>query len=269
MQAVEVGRGLEALFSPKSIAIFGASDDVTKIGGRPVQFLRKYGYAGAIYPINRKGGTVQSLPAYATVRDVPEVPELAVVAVPPQGVLEAVQDCAARGVRAAVILSSGFSEMGEEGAKLQARIGDVARASGMRVVGPNCLGSIGVPEKSIATFSVTLESALPPPGDVGIVSQSGNLGSYTMRLAAERGVGISRLLTTGNECDVDIADGIASLARDPGTSVILCCMETCRNGPKFRVALSLAREAGKPVVLLKVGVSDAGQAAAASHTGAL
>ncbi|MGE4244265.1 acetate--CoA ligase family protein, partial [Ramlibacter sp.] len=91
----------------------------------------------------------------------------------------------------------------------------------------------------------------------------------TKRLAAERGVGISRLLTTGNECDVDIADGIASLARDPGTSVILCCMETCRNGPKFREALSLAREAGKPVVLLKVGVSDAGQAAAASHTGAL
>ena len=266
---VEPGRGLDALFKPRSIAIFGASDDVTKIGGRPLQFLQKYGYRGAIYPINRKAGTVQSLQAYASVRDVPEVPELAVLAVPPQGVLEAVRDCAARGVRAAVILSSGFSEMGEEGAKLQATIGDVARASGMRVVGPNCLGSIGIPEKSIATFSVTLEAALPPAGDVGIVSQSGNLGSYTMRLAAERGLGISRLLTTGNECDVDIADGIASLAKDPGTSVVLCCMETCRDGAKFRQALAMARDAGKPVVLLKVGVSDAGAAAAASHTGAL
>jgi acyl-CoA synthetase (NDP forming) len=269
VQVREAGRGLDAVFRPKSIAIFGASDDVTKIGGRPLQFLLKYGYAGAIYPINRKAGTVQSLQAYATVRDVPEVPELAVLAVPPQGVLEAVKDCAERGVRAAVILSSGFSEMGAEGAKLQAEIGDLARASGMRVVGPNCLGSIGVPEKSIATFSVTLEAGLPPAGDVGIVSQSGNLGSYTMRLAAERGIGISRLLTTGNECDVDIADGIAALAADAGTSVILCCMETCRDGPKFKQALALAREAGKPVVLLKVGVSDAGRAAAASHTGAL
>jgi acyl-CoA synthetase (NDP forming) len=269
MQAQDIGRGLDALFRPRSIAIFGASDDVSKIGGRPLQFLLKYGYPGAIYPINRKGGTVQSLPAYASVHDVPEAPELAVVAVPPPGVLDVVTDCAVRGVRAVVILSSGFSEMGAEGARLQAQIGDVARDSGMRVVGPNCLGSIGVAEKSIATFSVALEAALPPPGDVGIVSQSGNLGSYTMRLAAERGVGISRLLTTGNECDVDISDGIASLARDPGTTVILCCMETCRDGAKFRQALALAREAGKPVVLLKVGVSEAGSAAAASHTGAL
>lgn len=265
----EAGRGLDALFKPRSIAIFGASDDVTKIGGRPLQFLQKYGYAGAIYPINRKGGTVQSLRAYAGVGELPEVPELAVVAVPPDGVLEVVQACAARGVRAAVILTAGFSEMGEEGARLQRAIGEVARRSGMRVVGPNCLGSIGVPEKSIATFSVALESALPAAGPVGIVSQSGNLGSYTMRLAAERGIGISRLLTTGNECDVDIADAIASLARDPGTSVILCCMETCRNGAKLLRAMAMAREAGKPLVVLKVGVSAAGSEAAASHTAAL
>lgn len=266
---VEVGRGLESLFKPRSIAIFGASDDVTKIGGRPLQFLQKYGYRGAIYPVNRKGGTVQSLPAYASVADLPQVPELAVMAVPPEAVLAAVKDCAARGVRAAVILSSGFSEMGEAGSRLQAEIGAVAKASGMRVVGPNCLGSIGVADKSIATFSVALEAAFPAAGPVGIVSQSGNLGSYTMRLAAERGIGISRLLTTGNECDVDIADGIASLATDPATLVILCCMETCRDAAKLVRALAMAREAGKPVVVLKVGVSAAGSAAAASHTGAL
>ena len=269
VENVAVGRGLDALFKPRSIAIFGASEDVTKIGGRPLQFLQKYGYRGAIYPINRKGGTVQSLQAYANVADLPEAPELAVMAVPPESVLEAVKDCAARGVRAAVILSSGFSEMGEAGSRLQAEIGQVARSSGMRVVGPNCLGSIGVADKSIATFSVALESAFPTPGHVGIVSQSGNLGSYTMRLAVDRGIGISRLLTTGNECDVDIADGIASLATDPATSVILCCMETCRDAGKLVRALAMAREAGKPVVVLKVGVSDAGSEAAASHTGAL
>lgn len=269
MQALEVGRGLDALFSPRSIAIFGASDDVTKIGGRPLQFLQKYGYAGRIYPINRKGGTVQSLPAHASIAELPEAPELAVIAVPPEGVLDAVKDCAERGVRAAVVLSAGFSEMGEEGSRLQAEIGRVARTSGMRVVGPNCLGAIGVPDKSIATFSVALEASFPAPGPVGIVSQSGNLGSYTLRLASERGLGISRMLTTGNECDVDIADAIASLAADPGTSVILCCMETCRDGGKLRQAMAMAREAGKPLVVLKVGVSEAGSEAAASHTGAL
>ncbi|SFM18600.1 acetate--CoA ligase family protein [Variovorax sp. OV329] len=266
---MDIGRGLDAVFQPRSIAIFGASDDATKIGGRPLQFLQKYGYAGAIYPINRKGGVVQTLPAYASVAEVPEAPDLAVVAVPPEGVLDVVRDCARRGVRAAVILSSGFSEMGEAGSRLQSQISQVARDSGMRVVGPNCLGAIGIAEKSIATFSVALESAMPAAGNVGIVSQSGNLGSFTMRLAAERGVGISRLLTTGNECDVDIADGIASLAGDVSTSVILCCMETCRDGERFVKALDLAREAGKAVVVLKVGVSEAGSEAAASHTGAL
>ncbi|CAN7741380.1 acetate--CoA ligase family protein [Variovorax paradoxus] len=269
MQPTQVGHGLDALFKPHSIAIFGASDDVSKIGGRPLQFLQKYGYAGGIYPINRKGGLVQSLQAYASVAELPEVPELAVIAVPPAGVLDAVQDCAQRGVKAAVILSAGFSEMGEEGSRLQARIGEVARASGMRIVGPNCLGAIGVPDKSIATFSVALESSFPAAGSVGIVSQSGNLGSFTLRLAGERGLGVSRMLTTGNECDVDIADAIASLAADPGTSVILCCMETCRDGAKLMQAMAMAREAGKPLVVLKVGVSEAGSAAAASHTGAL
>lgn len=269
MPIVEVGRGMDALFKPRSIAIFGASDDVTKIGGRPLQFLQKYGYAGGIYPINRKAGLVQSLPAYASLDDVPEAPELAVVAVPPAGVLDAVKDCARRGVKAAVILSAGFSEMGEEGSRLQAQIGDVGRATGMRVVGPNCLGAIGVPDKCIATFSVALESSFPVAGPVGIVSQSGNLGSFTLRLAGERGLGVSRMLTTGNECDVDIADAIASLAADPGTSVILCCMETCRDGTKLTQAMAMAREAGKPLVVLKVGVSEAGSEAAASHTGAL
>jgi len=264
-----VGNGLEALFSPRSIAIFGASDDVTKIGGRPLQFLLKFGYAGKIFPINRKAGMVQGQQAYASVADLPEAPELAVIAVPPEGVLDVVKDCAGRGVRAAVILSAGFSEMGEAGSRLQAEIGQVARSSGMRVVGPNCLGGIGVADKAIATFSVALESGLPAAGDVGIVSQSGNLGSYTMRLAADRGIGISRFLTTGNECDVDIADAIASCAPDPATKVILCCMETCRDGAKLQQAMALAREAGKPLVVLKVGVSEAGSAAAASHTGAL
>jgi acyl-CoA synthetase (NDP forming) len=152
---------------------------------------------------------------------------------------------------------------------LQAQLRDTARRSGMRVLGPNCLGALSIAEKSIATFSIVLESSLPPAGPLGIASQSGNLGSYTALLARERGIGISRFLTTGNECDVDIADGIAWLARDPATKVILCCLETCRDAPRLIAAFEEARQAGKPVIVLKIGASEAGQAAAASHTGAL
>lgn len=266
---MQVGQGLDALFMPRSIAVIGASQAPTKIGGRPLHLLQKFGFPGAIYPVNRTGGDVQGLPAYASLDDLPAVPDLAVIAVPAAAVLEAVEACAARGVRAAVVLSAGFSEMGEDGARLQGKIGDVARRAAMRVVGPNCLGTIGIAERSIATFSIVLDEALPVSGRIGIVSQSGNLGSFAMKMAMERGVGISRFITTGNECDVDLADGIAWMARDPETHVILCCMETCRDAPRFVEALKLAREAGKPVIALKIGHSLAGSRAAASHTGAL
>ncbi|MEO3385035.1 acetate--CoA ligase family protein [Mesorhizobium sp. CAU 1741] len=266
---MQVGEGLDAIFEPRSIMIVGASQDATKIGGRPVELLVKYGYAGGIFPVNPRAETVQGLPAFASVADVPEAADLALIAVPAQAAPGAVRECANKGVRAAVILSSGFSELGEEGMRLQAELSEVARGTGLRIVGPNCLGTVGVAHKAIATFSIVLESAMPKPGALAIVSQSGNLGSFTMRLAMERGIGVSRFMTTGNECDLDIADGISWLARDAQTRVILCAMETCRNGPKLMQALDEAQAAGKQVVVLKIGSSDAGQAAAASHTGAL
>src|SRR5262249_29243713 len=141
--------------------------------------------------------------------------------------------------------------------------------TGMRLLGPNCLGAVSVVDRSIATFSIVLEHSMPAAGSLGIVSQSGNLGSYTMRMASDRGAGISRFMTTGNECDIDVADGIAWLPRDPATKVILCCLEACRDAGRLMAALTEAREAGKPVIALKVGTSAAGQAAAASHTGAM
>jgi acetate---CoA ligase (ADP-forming) len=159
--------------------------------------------------------------------------------------------------------------MGEAGEALQDRIRAIAAETGIRVLGPNCLGAVSVAERAIATFSVVLESAMPKAGTLGIVSQSGNLGSYAMLLVHERGVGVSRFMTTGNECDVDAADGIAFTARDPSTSVILCVLETCRNPGRLIAALNEAKTAGKPVLVLKIGASEAGQAAAASHTGAL
>jgi acyl-CoA synthetase (NDP forming) len=254
---------------PRSIAIIGASQDATKIGGRPVELLRRYGYAGQIYPVNPKASVVQGFQAYASLEEVPQAPDLAIVAVDAEKVPDAVEQCAARGVRSVVVFSSGFAELGEKGRAMQDRLHAAARRNGMRLLGPNCLGAVSIAEKSIATFSIVLEHSMPSAGSLGIVSQSGNLGSFTMRLASERVVGVSRFITTGNECDIDIADGIAWLARDSATKVILCCLETCRDAPRLIAALEEARDAGKPVIALKIGTSAAGQAAAASHTGAM
>ncbi len=263
------GEGMDSFFRARSIAVIGASSETTKIGGRPIHLLRKYGYSGEIYPINPKGGEIQGLTAYARLADTPQAPEMAVVAVPAQHALQAVRDCAERGVQGAVVLSSGFAEAGPEGIALQAEMTRIARAHGMRLIGPNCLGTLGVADRVIGSFSVALEDHMPEPGGIGIVSQSGNIGSYTLQILVQRGMGISAMFTTGNEADVDLADGIAALARDPHTRVILCCMETCRDGDRLRQALDIAREHQTPVIVLKIGATELGQAAAASHTGAL
>jgi len=263
------GAGLDAFFEADAVAVVGASDDVTKIGGRPVQLLRKYGYAGAIYPVNPKGGTIQGLPGYASVLDTPTAPALAILAVPAPAALQAVRDCAERGVRGVIVLSAGFAEAGPEGAALQAGMVRVAREHGMRLLGPNCLGAVNVANSLVGSFSIALEQSMPPAGQAGIVSQSGNIGSLTMRNMASRGLGVSRFIATGNEADVDVADGIAALAQDDATRIILCCMETCRHAGRLAAALEMARARNKPVIVLKIGATEQGQAAAASHTGAL
>ncbi len=268
-QALPAGAGLSPFFKAASIAIVGASDDITKIGGRPVHMLIKHGYAGAVYPINPKGGVIQGLPAYASVRDTPAAPELAILAVPASATPAALRDCAARGTKAAIVLSAGFTEAGPAGAALQAELVAIAREHGMRVLGPNCLGAVNVADRLIGSFSIALEEHMPPAGHAGIVSQSGNVGSHTMQSVARRGMGVSRFIATGNEADVDVADGIAALAEDPDTRIILCCMETCRDAAKLISALQRARELGKPVIVLKIGSTEKGQQAAASHTGAL
>lgn len=263
------GSGLDAFFKARSVAVVGASDDITKIGGRPIQLMLKYGYAGDIYPINPKGGVIQGLQAYASILDTPSAPELAILAVPMQATVQAIRDCGSRGVRGAIILSTGFAEAGPEGAAVQAEIVSIAHSHGMRLLGPNCLGSVSVPEKLIGSFSIALEQSFPPAGHVGIVSQSGNIGSFTMRNMADRGLGVSRFIATGNEADVDVADGIAALVQDAETHIILCCMETCRNAERLTAALDMARQQRKPVIVLKIGATEQGQAAAVSHTGAL
>lgn len=261
--------GLDAVFAPRSIAVVGASTDPTKTGGRPVHLLRKHGFAGAIYPVNPAAEVVQGLAAYPDLDALPEVPDLVLVAVPGAAAVATLESAAARGAGAAIVLSAGFTEAGPQGIALQARVTEIARDSGMRIIGPNCLGTVSVRSRAIGTFSVALEQEMPLDGGISIVSQSGNVGSAALRMLADCGAGAARFIATGNEADVQVADAIAWLATDPETTVILCCMETCRDGARLTGALDLAARAGKPVIALKIGTSEAGQKAALSHTGGL
>ncbi len=260
---------LKPLFDPASIAIVGASNDVQKFGGRPIRYSLEGGYKGRILPINPKGGEIQGLKAYRDIREAPGPVDMAIVSVPAAGVVEAIEQCAEAKVRSVVIFSSGFAELGGEGEAWQARLSEIARASGTRLVGPNCMGMLNVKAAAVGTFSSAFEHGWPRAGGVAVMSQSGAVGSHCLVLARQRGLGLRGWVTTGNECDVDVAELIAFCAEDPETKVIVAYMEGCKRPEAFCAALEQARRAGKPVVIMKVGASDVGRIAASSHTASL
>lgn len=236
------------------------------MGRLPIDYLQRYGYEGFIAPVNPKGGTILGLPAFTSIAEVPRPIELALVMVPAAAVPAAVADCAAANVATCIVMSSGFAETGDEGARAQDELVAVARASGMRLVGPNCIGSVGGDAAVMATFSPVFssESTPRPAGSIGLVSQSGALGFGALSLALERGVPIGAAITTGNEADVTAAEVAAELAADPGVSGLLMYVESLDDLASLRAAASRV-----PVAVLKAGRSDAGAKAAASHTGAL
>ena len=260
---------LTPLIAPKSIAVIGASDDPKRIGGRPLGYMIRGGFSGPIWPVNPKRDTVQGLQAYADVAALPGAPDAAIVAVPAPMVADTLEALADKGCKGAVVFSSGFAEMGEEGAKLQDRVRSVARAGGIRVLGPNCLGIFNARSNWLATFSSSVDHLLPKPGPVSIASQSGAYGSHVFHLMRQKGVETGIWITTGNEADVDVADAIGYLAADEETKVIVAYAEGIRDGDATRAALEAAAKAGKPVIFQKVGRSEIGAAAAASHTAAL
>ncbi|WP_408440641.1 acetate--CoA ligase family protein [Paraburkholderia sediminicola] len=260
---------LDRMFRPRSIAIVGASTNPQKIGGLPVAHLLQYGFDGKIFPVNPNASEVQGLRAYPALAALGEPVDLAIVAVPVAQAELAIRDAAEAGVRSVVLFTSGFAETGDEGSEVQKRLAHIARTHGVRVLGPNCLGFISVRENVYATFSAAPAHASAIPGAVGMVSQSGAFGMYGYMLTRERNIGLSYWISTGNECDFEFSDAVAWLARDPHTRVIMGYMEGCRDGEKLKAALALAREAGKPVVITKVGRSASGAIAAASHTAAL
>lgn len=259
---------LQPLLCPRSIAVVGASTQPEKVGGVPLRLLAELGYGGRVFPVNPGADTVQGLRAYASVADIGEPVDLAIVAVPAPAAPDVMAQLGQAGTRAAVVFTSGFAEV-SGGDVLQHALATQARTHGVQLLGPNCLGAMNLGERMFATFSPIPLSGVPPVGQVGLVSQSGAFGAYAFALAREAGLGLSHWVTTGNEAGLQVADVIEWLANDPQTRVILAYIEGARDGMRLRRALAAARAAGKPVVIAKVGTTAAGASAAQSHTASL
>jgi acyl-CoA synthetase (NDP forming) len=260
---------LDSFFSPRSIAVVGASATPGKIGAIPVTYQLDYGFEGELYPINPGRDEIQGRKAYPTLSAVGKPIDLAIFAIPAAAVEASLDDAIAAGVRNIVMFSAGFAETGAEGLAAQQRLLAKANAAGIRMIGPNCLGFMNIARSVYATFSPVLFSGRANAGTIGIVSQSGAFGAYAYAMARERGLGLSVWVTTGNEADIQVADCIAWMARDAQTKVIMAYIEGCQDGERLKEALALARDAGKPVVVVKVGRTTLGAAAAASHTASL
>ena len=263
------GDTLTPLLNPGSVAIIGASDDPARIGGRPLRYMRDAGFSGRLYPVNPNRDSVQGLPAFASISELPEPVDTAIIAVPAAAVVETTQACAEARVKAAIIFSAGFAEMSADGRRHQDALAAIARTTPMRVVGPNCLGVYNSALGFFGTFTSTIEAGRPTPGRVGLVSQSGAYGSHLSLVATRRGIGIRFWVTTGNECDVDVAETIGWLARQTDVSVIVAYAEGIRDRDRLFASLALARERGKPVIFQKVGRTAVGAEAARSHTASL
>jgi len=261
--------GLEALIGPKSVAIIGASDDPGRIGGRPLRYLLDWGYEGPFYPVNPNRETVQGVKAYPSIKDLGKPVDCALIAVPAKFVLDTLEDCAACGIKSAIVFSSGFAEVGDAGTDAQAELTAFAKRTGMRLLGPNCLGVLNFHSRFFATFSSTGDQGYPQPGPLAIISQSGAYGTHLFAVAKGRGLGVSHVITTGNECDVTVAECIDWAADNDDIKVIAAYAEGVKDGPALIRSLEKARANKKPVIFLKVGQSEEGAAAAASHTASL
>jgi acetyltransferase len=256
---------LEPLFTPRALAVLGVSRHPAKLGHRLLQNVKESGYPGAVYPVHPSG---EPILGYATVRGIEAVPEgidLALVSLPASAVPEAIKALAARGAKTAVVLSSGFGEVDDDGRTLQAELLATARAAGLRLVGPNCMGVYSAPARLNGTYFWDLPRL---SGGISIVSQSGAYGGLILRHLGNRRLGVARFLSIGNQVDVDVTEVIEYLADDPATTLIACFVEALRGGRRF-VEVASRATGRKPVVVLKAGRSDAGRRAAGSHTGSL
>lgn len=257
---------LEPFFHPKSVAVVGASRNPEAIGSRVLHNLIASGFQGPVFPVNPSADVVASIPAYPSVKEIPRPVDLAILTVPVAGVLNVVEDCAAKGVRAIVVITAGFAETGPEGAELQRRLLAKVRSHGMRMVGPNCLGMLNMDPRT--RLNATFSPMLPMEGRVAMSSQSGALGLVILDYAKQWGLGFSSFVSVGNKADVSGNDLLQFWEDDPQTDVILLYLESFGNPRRFsRIARRIGRK--KPILAVKSGRSKAGSRAAGSHTAAM
>ena len=266
---------LQSFFWPQSIAVLGASPDLHRIRGRLLHQLRENGYPGRILPINPSYQEIDDLRCYASVAAVGEPIDLALVAIPAAGVAPALEECAHAGVKNTLIISSGFAEEGGAAGDMQAALVEVTQRTGIRACGPNCEGYFNALGRIATTFSPTVEvkedegNILVSDRRVGVIAQSGGIGFALFNRGKAAGIGFSYVISTGNEADLNMADFLDYMVEDSNTHAVLLFCEAVRNGPAFIVALAKARRLGKPIIAIKIGRSDAGSRASASHTASM
>lgn len=265
-ESIAAVNALKLFFNPRSIAVIGASKKRRTISGELFHNLLTYGFAGPVYPVNPTTDVVQSVPAFKSVEDIPGPVDLAVIVVQEKFVIEALKACGRKGVKALVVISAGFGEVGKEGQAKQAEMIQVCRAAGMRLIGPNCMGIINADPD--VRMDATFAPGMPPTGRVGFSSQSGALGLAIIELANSLGLGISTFVSVGNKADISGNDLLRYWESDPNTDVILLYLESFGNPKKFsKISRRVGRK--KPIVVVKSGRSAAGARATSSHTGAL
>lgn len=255
---------LEAIFAPRSVAVIGATPNEQKLGHTVLKNIRNAGFSGPIYPIHPTAQTVLGLSAYPSVLDIPGPLDLAVIVVPPQAVLEVVDECGRKGVRGLIVITAGFKEVGGEGRERERQLLERVRSYGMRMLGPNCLGVIDTVSQLNASFA----ALMPDPGAIAFMSQSGAICTAILDWAKGRGIGFSRFVSLGNKADIDEVALLQAWRDDPHSRVILAYLESISDGQAFT---KTARDVTKntPIIAIKSGTTEAGSRAIASHTGSL
>jgi acyl-CoA synthetase (NDP forming) len=259
----------DAIFRPRAIALIGATADQSKNNARAQRVLQKNGYAGRILPINPKAAEIMGDAAYPDIRAAPGPIDHAFIMVPAAAVPDAIAGCVEKGVKVATLYSAGFAEVGAEGRERQDRIVAMARAGGLRLIGPNCLGLVNVTDGVPITNNAAVEAEVLKPGWLSVVSQSGSMMGALLSRAMARNFTFAKLVSVGNESDIGAGEMAELMVEDQATRCVLMFLETLRDAPRLAAAARRAHDLGKPVIVYKLGRSDVGRQIAVSHTGAM
>ena len=259
--------GLSRLLHPRAIAVIGASPDASKLAGRPMAYLRKFGFAGGVYPDNPKHAEINSVHCYGSVAELPDGVDLALILLPANGVAKSLQDCGEAGIPFAISIAGGFSEAGAPQA--QQRLTDICRSTGIRLIGPNCVGLLNPRHGVTATFSTVLKQRMPRPGSIALLTQSGALGNSLLQSFNDLDLGLATWVSTGNEADLGVLELVEHFIDDDAVKLVVLFVEGLKNGDRLLSLARRAHAAGKSIAVLRAGRSQQGRAASISHTGKL